>query len=69
MEALYAAPFDAFERYCPAGTPEDVAALLQPYVEAGCRSFNLIPRAEDPADALAGGAEVRRLLQGSSTGG
>jgi alkanesulfonate monooxygenase SsuD/methylene tetrahydromethanopterin reductase-like flavin-dependent oxidoreductase (luciferase family) len=63
MEALYAAPFTAFERYCPAGPPEEVAAFLRPYVEAGCRSFNLIPRAEDPADALAGVAEVRRLLQ------
>jgi alkanesulfonate monooxygenase SsuD/methylene tetrahydromethanopterin reductase-like flavin-dependent oxidoreductase (luciferase family) len=63
MEALYAAPFGAFERYCPAGTPEDVAAFLRPYVEAGCRSFNLIPRADDAETALAGVAEVRRLLQ------
>jgi alkanesulfonate monooxygenase SsuD/methylene tetrahydromethanopterin reductase-like flavin-dependent oxidoreductase (luciferase family) len=63
MEALYAAPFAAFERYCPAGTPDDVAAFLHPYVEAGCRSFNLIPRAEDAETALAGVAEVRRLLQ------
>jgi alkanesulfonate monooxygenase SsuD/methylene tetrahydromethanopterin reductase-like flavin-dependent oxidoreductase (luciferase family) len=63
MEALYAAPFTAFERYCPAGPPEEVAAFLRPYVDAGCHSFNLIPRAEDPADALAGVAEVRRLLQ------
>jgi alkanesulfonate monooxygenase SsuD/methylene tetrahydromethanopterin reductase-like flavin-dependent oxidoreductase (luciferase family) len=64
MESLYAAPFAAFERYCPAGTPEDVAAFLRPYVDAGARSFNLIPRAEDPDEALAGVAEVRRLLQG-----
>jgi alkanesulfonate monooxygenase SsuD/methylene tetrahydromethanopterin reductase-like flavin-dependent oxidoreductase (luciferase family) len=63
MEAMYAAPFSAFARYCPAGTPDDVAGFLRPYVDAGCRSFNLIPRAEDPEQALAGVAEVRRLLQ------
>src|SRR3954452_3230964 len=63
MESLYAAPFAAFEKYCPAGTPEDVAAFLRPYVDAGARSVNLIPRAEDPEEALAGVAEVRRLLQ------
>src|SRR4051812_13689614 len=63
MEAMYAAPFSAFARYCPAGTPDDVAGFLRPYVEAGCRSFTLIPRAEAPEQALAGVAEVRRLLQ------
>jgi alkanesulfonate monooxygenase SsuD/methylene tetrahydromethanopterin reductase-like flavin-dependent oxidoreductase (luciferase family) len=63
MESLYAAPFAAFERYCPAGTPADVAEFLRPYADAGARSFNLIPRAEDADEALAGVAEVRRLLQ------
>ena len=63
MEAMYAAPFSSFARYSPAGTAEDVAAFLEPYVAAGCRSFNLIPRAADPAEALAGVAEVRRLLR------
>ena len=63
MEAMYAAPFSMFARYSPTGTPEDVAAFMQPYVDAGCRSINLIPRAADPAEALAGVAEVRRLLR------
>ena len=63
MESTYSAPFAAFARYCPAGTPEDVAGFLRPYVDAGCRSFNLIPRAGSPEEALAGVAEVRRLLQ------
>ncbi|HZC63007.1 MAG TPA: LLM class flavin-dependent oxidoreductase [Streptosporangiaceae bacterium] len=43
MEELYRTPFTKFERYCPCGTPDDIAAALQPYVAAGCRSFNLIP--------------------------
>lgn len=62
MEAMYATPYDAFARYSPAGTPQDVAEGLLPYVEAGCTSFNLIPRADDRDEALAGVAEVRRLL-------
>jgi alkanesulfonate monooxygenase SsuD/methylene tetrahydromethanopterin reductase-like flavin-dependent oxidoreductase (luciferase family) len=64
METMYAVPFSSFERYSPAGTPEDVAAFLAPYVAAGCSSFNLIPRAADPDTAIAGAAEVRRLLAG-----
>jgi alkanesulfonate monooxygenase SsuD/methylene tetrahydromethanopterin reductase-like flavin-dependent oxidoreductase (luciferase family) len=63
MEQMYATPFTAFARYSPVGTPEDVAAALEPYVEAGCRSFNLIPRADDRELALAGVAEVARLLR------
>jgi alkanesulfonate monooxygenase SsuD/methylene tetrahydromethanopterin reductase-like flavin-dependent oxidoreductase (luciferase family) len=62
MEGMYSIPFASFARYCPAGTAEDVATFLQPYVDAGCRSFNLIPRADDHEHALAGVAEVARLL-------
>ena len=43
MQAFYRLPFEQFERYCPYGRPEDVAAFLAPYVEAGCAEFNLIP--------------------------
>jgi len=64
MEDMYATPFASFARYSPAGTAQDVAAFLQPYVEAGCRSINLIPRAEDPEQALSGVVEVTRLLRG-----
>lgn len=64
MEAMYGLPFSAFAKYSPAGTPEDVAGFLQPYVDAGCRSVNLIPRAATPDDALTGAVEVRRLLRG-----
>jgi alkanesulfonate monooxygenase SsuD/methylene tetrahydromethanopterin reductase-like flavin-dependent oxidoreductase (luciferase family) len=69
MEEFYRAPFSKFERYCPCGTPEDIAASLQPYVAAGCRSFNLIPVVDsDAADgdlAAIGGADaVRTRLRG-----
>jgi alkanesulfonate monooxygenase SsuD/methylene tetrahydromethanopterin reductase-like flavin-dependent oxidoreductase (luciferase family) len=65
MEAFYTMPFTAFERYSPFGRPEDVAAFLAPYAEAGCAAFNLIPCAADLDEALEGAGEVRRLLAGA----
>jgi len=62
MEALYQVPFGRFERYCPCGTPEDIAASLQPYVAAGCRSFNLIPVADSGQAAIEGAGAVRALV-------
>jgi alkanesulfonate monooxygenase SsuD/methylene tetrahydromethanopterin reductase-like flavin-dependent oxidoreductase (luciferase family) len=62
MEAFYRVPFAQFERYCPYGTAEDVAAFLAPYIAAGARDLNLIPQAPDDDQAIAGVAEVKRLL-------
>lgn len=62
MERLYGLPFERFERYCPHGTPADVAAALAPYVEAGCRSLNLVATAADADETVDGIAEVARLL-------
>lgn len=62
MEALYQLPYERFARYAPAGTPDDVAAALAPYVDAGCTRLNLIPVAEDDRTAIAGVARVRALL-------
>jgi alkanesulfonate monooxygenase SsuD/methylene tetrahydromethanopterin reductase-like flavin-dependent oxidoreductase (luciferase family) len=62
MEGFYRLPFEQFERYCPYGSPEDVAEFLAPYVAAGCREFNLIPQAPDDETAIAGVAAVQRLL-------
>jgi alkanesulfonate monooxygenase SsuD/methylene tetrahydromethanopterin reductase-like flavin-dependent oxidoreductase (luciferase family) len=56
-------PFGEFERYCPCGTPEQVAAALRPYVEAGCRSFNLIPVADSEQAAVEAVGAVRGLLR------
>ena len=47
MEAFYQLPFERFERYCPYGTPNDVAEFLARYVKAGCTEFNLIPQSPD----------------------
>jgi alkanesulfonate monooxygenase SsuD/methylene tetrahydromethanopterin reductase-like flavin-dependent oxidoreductase (luciferase family) len=62
MEAFYQLPFERFERYCPYGTPDDVAEFLAPYAAAGCTEFNLIPQSPDHGQAVAGVAAVKRLL-------
>jgi alkanesulfonate monooxygenase SsuD/methylene tetrahydromethanopterin reductase-like flavin-dependent oxidoreductase (luciferase family) len=62
MESLYRVPFGKFDRYSPRGTPADVAAALAPFVDAGCRTFNLIPAGEDQFAVVDAAAEVRRLL-------
>jgi alkanesulfonate monooxygenase SsuD/methylene tetrahydromethanopterin reductase-like flavin-dependent oxidoreductase (luciferase family) len=62
MEAFYQLPFERFERYCPYGTPDDVAGFLAPYVDAGCAEFNLIPQSPDDDQAIAGVAAVKKLL-------
>ena len=63
MEEFYHAPFGKFERYCPCGSPEEIAASLQPYVDAGCRSVNLIPVADSEQAAIEETAAVRALLR------
>jgi alkanesulfonate monooxygenase SsuD/methylene tetrahydromethanopterin reductase-like flavin-dependent oxidoreductase (luciferase family) len=63
MEGFYRVPFGNFERYCPCGTPEQVAAGLRPYVDAGCRSFNLIPVADTEQAAIEGADAVRTALR------
>lgn len=62
MEAVYQRSFDAFARYTPTGTPEQVAEYLQPYVDAGCRTFNLIAHGGNADELAASVGEVRRLL-------
>ena len=63
MEELYQVPFQKFERYCPCGTPEDIAASLRPYVAAGCRAFNLSPVADNEEAAIEGAAAIRDMLR------
>jgi alkanesulfonate monooxygenase SsuD/methylene tetrahydromethanopterin reductase-like flavin-dependent oxidoreductase (luciferase family) len=65
MEEFYQVAFSKFERYCPCGTPGDIAESLQPYVAAGCRSFNLIPVADSEQAAIEGAAAVRAALRGA----
>jgi alkanesulfonate monooxygenase SsuD/methylene tetrahydromethanopterin reductase-like flavin-dependent oxidoreductase (luciferase family) len=64
METLYGLPFARFDRYVPRGTPAEVADALRPYVEEGCRTFNLLAQSREPSSIPAAAGEVRRLLNG-----
>ncbi len=64
MEAFYRTPIGKFEKYCPCGTPTEVAAGLRAYADAGCRSFNLIPVADTERAAIEGTDAVRAALRG-----
>ena len=62
MQRVYRIPFESFERYSPHGSPDEIADFLAPYVEAGCRSFNVMvvsPSSERGIDAT---AEVKERL-------
>jgi len=63
MENFYKVPFEKFERYVPYGTPDDIAAGLQPYVDAGCRVMNLKLVAASDDEEISGAAEVKVRLR------
>jgi alkanesulfonate monooxygenase SsuD/methylene tetrahydromethanopterin reductase-like flavin-dependent oxidoreductase (luciferase family) len=65
MEGAYAMPFERFERYTPCGRPDDVAAALEPYLEAGCRRFNFVAEADGRDAAIECVAAVKTLLAGA----
>ena len=58
MEAFYRIPFEKFERYTPSGTPAQVAEQLAPYIESGCRLFNLKVCCEHPEEEVVLGREL-----------
>jgi len=62
VQHLYQLPFEAFERYCPYGSPAAIADALRPYVAAGCRTFNLIAGSGSEQEIIDGAREVRALL-------
>lgn len=63
MESFYHIPFSKFERYTPSGTPSEVAEQLAPYIESGCRLFNLKVCTENPEEETELGAEVVAQLR------
>jgi alkanesulfonate monooxygenase SsuD/methylene tetrahydromethanopterin reductase-like flavin-dependent oxidoreductase (luciferase family) len=62
MEALYQLPPEKFAHLTAAGTPEQVAEYLAPYVEGGATAVSIVPVAGDPTEGIALAGEVRRLL-------
>ncbi|MEJ6684546.1 MAG: LLM class flavin-dependent oxidoreductase [SAR86 cluster bacterium] len=62
MEKFYHVPFEQFERYTPFGTPAQVAEQLAPYVDSGCRLFNLKVCTQAPEEEVDLGGEVLSAL-------
>jgi alkanesulfonate monooxygenase SsuD/methylene tetrahydromethanopterin reductase-like flavin-dependent oxidoreductase (luciferase family) len=62
MERMYTIPFERFERYSPVGNAAAIAEALAPYVEAGCRHFNVMPIAASSEAGVEGVAEIRERL-------
>ncbi len=66
MEDMYRTSFARFERYSPAGSAAEIADFLAPYVDAGCREFNVMCIAESDEASIDAVAEVKRRLVGST---
>ena len=62
MEAFYRLPFASFEKYTPAGTPEQVAEFIAPYIEAGCEWVKFVV-ADAPDAVLERSIAVRDALR------
>jgi len=63
MQALYNQPPERFQHVTAAGTPEQVAEKLAPFVQAGAEHLTIITVADSVHDGIDLAAEVRRLLQ------
>ena len=67
MQAFYQLPYERFEKWSPAGTPEQIADFLLPYAAAGCRTFNLILNGASVEAEIEAAAEIRdRILAGAA---
>jgi alkanesulfonate monooxygenase SsuD/methylene tetrahydromethanopterin reductase-like flavin-dependent oxidoreductase (luciferase family) len=66
MEPLYRLPYESFQRLAPAGTPEQVAEFLVPYIEAGAWHITLIPASRSVEAAIDAVAEVSEYLRAAA---
>ena len=65
MQTFYGIPFEAFEKYTPMGTADDITEFLLPYVEAGAKVINVSPCGPSrEAEAEVMGAVADRLRRG-----
>ena len=62
MEGFYQLPYDRFEKWSPAGSPNCIAEFLAPYIDAGCRTFNVITCGPSLEAEIAATGEIRELL-------
>lgn len=69
MEERYKLPFARFEKWCPYGTADEIAAFIVGYAAVGCREVTLVLHDANPFAAVDGAAAIRasvhRQLAGS----
>jgi hypothetical protein len=63
MENFYGIPYERFEKWSPAGSPEEIAEFLAPYVDAGCQTFNVIACGESLEAEISAVGEIRKRLR------
>ncbi len=63
MQKMYQIPFEAFEKYSPYGSPEEVAEYLIPFVREGAQVLNIKACAVDDETEIENVAEVCRLIK------
>lgn len=63
MTALYRLPRERFRNVAPAGSPEQVANWLRPFVAAGAEAITINAAAESVEASIDLAAEVRNLLR------
>ncbi len=63
MAEFYKLDFEAFAKYTPTGTAEQIAEYLYPFVEAGASTLNLTPCGADPHLEIETVAEISQLLR------
>lgn len=69
MQRLYQLPPERFQQSCPAGTPEQVAEWLAPFVAAGAGHLTLIPTTSSWEAGIDAVAQVRDFLVKYATEG
>lgn len=69
MEPLYGLPYERFARFCPTGSPQEVAAAIAPYLDRGCRHVTLIPAALPADRAIALAAATAHALRSAEVPG
>jgi alkanesulfonate monooxygenase SsuD/methylene tetrahydromethanopterin reductase-like flavin-dependent oxidoreductase (luciferase family) len=62
MEAFYRLPYSTFEKWSPAGPPDQLADFLIPYLAAGCSVFNLIINGSSAEAEIEAAAEIRQRI-------
>ncbi|HVW47165.1 MAG TPA: LLM class flavin-dependent oxidoreductase [Solirubrobacterales bacterium] len=68
MEREYGIAAERFERYVPCGRPEQVAAALSPYIEAGARRFNIVPEGSGLEAGIEAVGAVKQQLENEHGG-